>query len=165
MKTLNKNSYQKQQGIALVMALIMLLLITVIGVASVRISSLDTQISGNSMFSLMVFQGAESALVKVASNDDITNIRLAAFRNTVPVQVSPAYLNSPIETVNGGALLVSSAEIIYESSKTGSLVNSTPNSSKFEYQIFRTTAESKLNATGAQAEHIEGVAILKPPSN
>ncbi|MEH6455500.1 MAG: PilX N-terminal domain-containing pilus assembly protein [Cocleimonas sp.] len=157
MKLINKQSMQKQQGIALLMSLIMLLLITVIGVASVRMSSLDTQVSGNSMFSLMVFQGAESALGKVASNDDISNIRDAAISGgTITI---PATYFSATEAVNGGVQLISSAEMKAENKVSGSLFSSTPNSTSFDYQIFRTTAISRLNATSARAKHSEGIAI------
>ena len=48
----------RQQGVALVMALIMLLVITILGVSAVRMSSLDTQVAGNSMYSSLVFQGS-----------------------------------------------------------------------------------------------------------
>lgn len=158
MKMMNKNGLQKQKGIALVMALIMLLLITIIGVASVRMTNVDTQVSGNSMFSFMVFQGAESALGKVASINDYYNIQTAASRSTVPVQIPAAYF-TPIETVNGGAQLASSAEMIYEGVVDGSLYGNIPNSNEFKYQVFRTTAESRLQATAARAIHVEGVAV------
>lgn len=158
MKTINKKVKQKQRGVALVMALIMLLLITVVGVASVKVSSLDTKISGNSMFSLMVFQGAESALGKVASNDDLYNIIAAASNDGVEVNVPESYFN-PIETVNGGIQLTSSAEMKFENRVSGSLFSNTPNSTLFEYQIFRTTAVSRLNAASAKAKHSAGTAI------
>ena len=158
MKVQNKNSMQKQQGIALVMALIMLLLITVIGVASVRSSSIDTQVSGNSIYSLMVFQGAESALGKVASNDDISNIRDAAESAlNAAVTVPSDYL--PIETVTGGAKLISTAEVKFEGLVPFSLFSSTPSSTTFDFQVFRTTAETRLNSTSARAKHSEGIAI------
>jgi len=151
-------SHRKQHGIVLLMALIMLLLITLIGAASVRMSNIDTQISGNSMFSLMVFQGAESVLGKVASTKDYSNIQAAASRSTTPIQISADYFN-PVETVNGGTKLNSSAQMIYEKNLEGSLYSSIPNSVSFTYQIFRTTAETKLQATSAKAIHIEGVAV------
>jgi len=160
MKKIAHCSQNSQQGIALIMALIMLLLITIIGVTSVRMTSVDTQISGNSMFSLMVFQGAESALGKVASNNDLSNIRDAASRSTTPIQVPDTYF-TPVEIVNGGSKLTSSAKMIYENNFKGPLFTEIPSSIDFEYQIFRTTAESRLQATAAKAVHIEGVAVSK----
>ncbi len=159
MITTAKNRIHKQSGIALVMALIMLLLITVIGVASVRMTSADTQVSGNSMFALMVFQGAESALGKVASNDDYSNILSAASDRTGPFPIPDTYLNNPVETVNGGTELTSSAQLEYERIIEGSLYGNIPSSTEFKYQIFRTTAESRLKATAAKAIHVEGVAV------
>ena len=162
MKKSNKHRLQKQQGIALVMSLIMLLLITVIGVASVRMTSVDTQVSGNSMFSLMVFQGAESALGKVESINDRYNIRQAANRSTIPFRVPDSYFN-PTETVNGGAQLTSRVEMLYEQSVNG-IVGRIPISvgegkAGFTHQIFRVTAESRLPSTAAKAIHIEGIAL------
>ena len=155
-----QNKQKKQQGLALVMSLIMLLVITIIGVASVRGSKIDTQVAGNSMFALMVFQGAESALGKVASNKDLSNVRDAALaRDGDPVDIPESYL--PDEQMND-ATLITTAEMKFESDYKGSLFNSDESSIDFEYQIFRTTATSKLDATGAKAVHIEGFAIQKP---
>ena len=162
MKVIKKQSMQKQQGVALVMALIMLLLITIVGVASVRMSSNDTQISGNSMFSLMVFQGAESALGKVASITDKSNIKAAAFRATTPIDIPPTYFNNPIETVNDGVALNSEATMIYERNING-VYGALPSSTGVKgtgipYQIYRVTAESKLSTTSAKAIHVQGIA-------
>ena len=150
---------QKQKGIALVMALIMLLLITVIGVASVRMTSADTQVSGNSMFSLMVYQGAESALGKVASNSDYSNILSAASTRASPFLLSENYFNDPAPELVNGAELTSKAQIAYDRKIEGSLYGDIPNSTAAKYQIFRTTAESRLKATAAKAIHVEGIAI------
>ena len=160
-KNRQQNLQEKQEGVALVMALIMLLLITVIGVSSVRMARMDTQVSGNSMFSLVAFQGAESALAKTASFRDLGNIRDAAMRSTTPLSVPAAYFN-PIETVNGLAPLSASGEVIYDKSIEGSLFNEVANSSEFEYQVFTSTAEIVLPSTGVRDRHTEGLAIQKP---
>lgn len=157
MKKTNIQNIHKQKGIALVMSLIMLLLITIIGVASVRNTNIDTQVSGNSMFSLMVFQGAESALGKAGVFFNINN---AAQNSDVPVDVPDSFFN-PAETVNGGTKLISSAQMAYERRVEGSLFGSIPNSTNFNYQIFRTTAESRIEATAAKAIHIEGIAVTE----
>lgn len=153
--TTNQNK-QKQQGVVLFMALIMLLLITIIGLASVRMSSQDTLISGNSMFSLMVFQGAESALGKAVSENDLYNIKEAAANGTTTV---PASYFAPTETVNGGGQLISSVEIEVEVKGASSPFGSTPNSTSTKTGTFRTTAESRLNATSARAKHTEGISV------
>lgn len=163
MKNITFHKAHNQTGIALIMALIMLLLITIIGVASVRMTKVDTQLSGNSMFSLMVFQGAESALGKIGSSKDISNIREAAKKRSTtdaPFQVPDSYF-TPADTVNDGAKLTAKVEIIYEDSVDG-LYGNIPNSTGsggFINHIYRTTAESRLSATAAKAIHIEGIAI------
>ena len=137
----------------------MLLLITTIGVASVRMSSRDTQISGNNMYSLMVFQGAESALGKIASNYDISNIRRAAeATDNMAIKIPEVYF-SEVETVNNGAQLKSSGEIQLERKVSGSLFSSIPNSTSFDYQIYKTSTISRLGSTSAKAKHVQGIAI------
>ena len=153
----------KQQGIALVMALIMLLVITVLGVSSVRMSNLDTQVSGNSMYSSMVFQGAESALGKVVLDTDWSNISLAATARGV-VKTVPANYFNPAETVTAGATLDSTASITFEGvvPPQSALMNSTANSTLFTYQVFSISAQSRLATTSASDIHTEGRAAQIP---
>jgi len=158
-----KYKHNKQQGIALLMSLIMLLIITIIGLASVRVSKIDTQTAGNSMFSLMVYQGAESALGRVVTNNNIENLRGAALLRGVgdanPVLVPDTFFN-PAEIMNGAAL-TTTAQVIYEGNLEGPVFNTIPNSTDFIFQIYRTTATSQLDATGARAIHAEGIAVLQ----
>ena len=151
----------KQQGVALVMALIMLLVVTVLGVSSVRMSNLDTQISGNSIYSSMVFQGAESALGKVISDTDWTNISLAANNRGVVKNVPASYF-SPAETVTAGATLDSTATITFDGVTDIPAFNGIANSSEFSYQVFRISAQSSLATTSATDIHTEGRAAQIP---
>ncbi len=151
----------KQQGVALVMALIMLLVITVLGVSSVRMSNLDTQVSGNSMYSSMVFQGAESALGKVVLDTDWSNISLAATARGV-VKTVPANYFNPAETVTAGATLDSTASITFEGLLDAPVLNGIANSTEFSYQVFSISAQSRLATTSASDRHTEGRAAQIP---
>ncbi len=152
-----------QQGVALLMALIMLLLMTILGVSAVRMSGVDTQIAGNSIFSMMVFQGAESALGRSISADSTTRkwyyIKEASDR-VGKQQVDTS--NFPDELVTGGAKLDSEITVEYEGILNGPVFNNVANSSDFKYQVFRYTANSKLQATSAQDRHSEGRAAQMP---
>lgn len=152
-----------QQGIALVMALIMLLLITVLGVSAARMSGLDTQVAGNSMYSMMVFQGAESALGRAISADSTTRkwyyLKEASDRSGKE-QVDTT--NFPDELVTGGAKLDSEITVEYETILNGPVFNNVANSSDFKYQVFRYSADTKLLSTAARDKHIEGRAVQMP---
>ncbi len=159
--TINKQSVKsKQQGMALVMALIMLLLITILGVSSVRMSSNDTQISGNSIYSVLVFQGAESALSRSTSNDNHFNLIAPATNRGTPSTI--AATNFPAEDVIGGGKMNSSGTIEFEGILNGPVFNSFANSSEFNYQVFRVSAQSSLAATAARDRHTEGRAVQIP---
>ena len=53
---------RKQSGAALFVALVMLLLIAVIGVAGIRTVVMEKNMSTNNQYEMLVFQGAESAI-------------------------------------------------------------------------------------------------------
>ena len=75
MKQLN---VKKQVGATLLMAIIFLLLITIVGVSSVSSTLIKTQVAGNSIFSMLVYQGAESTLAKSVSNKEKATLNLTA---------------------------------------------------------------------------------------
>lgn len=152
--------HTQQKGIALVMALIMLLVITILGVSAVRMAGLDTQVAGNSIYSSMVFQGAESALSR-ASSDFFTIEQSVRSRNET-IEVPESYFN-PIETVNGGATLKSSATIKFQGGIDTPPVNGVANDSEFKYQVVQINAMSSLAATAAKDNHLEGIAIPIAP--
>jgi len=57
-----KNKYYKERGIVLLVALIILLLVTVLGLTSVRILIMEERMSANSFDRNIAFQSAETAL-------------------------------------------------------------------------------------------------------
>ena len=56
-----------EQGSALLWGLVILLVMTVIGVAASRMAGTDSRIAGNQMMYMLTFQGADSMLRKSAS--------------------------------------------------------------------------------------------------
>lgn len=150
--------YKQQQGMALVISMILLLLITLLGVSAARMSTNDVQVAGNSIISGLVYQGTESALGKVASDQDLFNVRLASANLGVPNGVDAAHY-FPAETVTGGVALNQEATITLENNNVKNLPFPFPNSSLFTYKVFRTTATSSLRLTSARATHTEGRAL------
>ncbi|GAA0410869.1 hypothetical protein GCM10009133_19200 [Cocleimonas flava] len=160
--TANKMTMQKhQKGIALIMALIMLLVITILGVSAVKMSTLDTQVAGNSIYSALVFQGAESALGKVMSESDLSNVDTAASTRTAVINVPDDYFN-PAETVSAGATLNSRATVAFDGVLDSPVLNNVANSSEFQYQVFRVVAESRLTSSSAKDTHTDGRAVQIP---
>jgi hypothetical protein len=152
-----------QHGVALVMALIMLLLITVLGVSAVRMSGFDTQVAGNSLYSMMVFQGAESALGRSISADSTT--RKWYYLKEASDRLGQQQVDTtsfPDEVVTGGGKLDSEITVEYESILNGPVFNNVANSSEFKYQVFRYSANSKLPSTAAGDRHSEGRAAQMP---
>ena len=157
----NQSKKVQQQGMALVMALIMLLVITVLGVSAARMSNTDTQIASNSLYSILVFQGAESALGRSASSKDWTVIELAAADVlSAAVPVPGTYFDA--EQVMGNGTLDSSGTVQFEGILNGPVFNGIANSSEFDYQVFRVTGTSKLSTTAATDLHTEGRAAQIP---
>lgn len=155
---------KNQQGVALLMALIMLLVITILGVSAVRMSSNDTQISGNSIYSMMVFQGAESALGRAISTDQTTKkwFYLQEAANDRSGKETVDTTSFPDELVTGGEKLDSGITVEYENILNGPVFNNVANSSLFKYQVFKYTADTKVQATAAQDRHSEGRAAQMP---
>ena len=57
-------SVYKQQGIALLTIMIFLLILTVIGLSSMETSRLEQQMSGNTQWTNIAFQAAETGLIQ-----------------------------------------------------------------------------------------------------
>jgi len=61
--------YQKQQGIVLVVGLVMLISLTLIGVTAMKSTTIDERIAANTQFKATAFQVAESILADSANWD------------------------------------------------------------------------------------------------
>ena len=157
MKTLNSKS--KQTGVALVMALVMLLLVTMLGVSAVKSSVFDTQIAGNSIYTSLAYQAAESAIGKSITQENIID---PATNRTQEVQIATTYVTD--ENINSGAKLKSKGTVKYDGILDGPVINGVANSSNFKYQIIKFSAESSIQATSVKDQHTEARAVQMPPS-
>lgn len=70
-----------QQGVALIMSLVMLLILTILGVSSVQTTSMEERMSRNQRDNNMAFQAAESA-IREAESYMGTNSSLLPFQNS-----------------------------------------------------------------------------------
>ena len=75
------NGPARQQGIALFVSLMFMVILTIIGVASVRTSTLDLRLAQNFQFRTIAFQFAETAIVRVMGNADMETIHQPRLRH------------------------------------------------------------------------------------
>lgn len=64
---MNTQKAYKQQGTALIMSLLMLIIMTIVGVTAIKTSSIDVLMAHNDQRQMMLFQKKESALIKFVS--------------------------------------------------------------------------------------------------
>ena len=156
---MKSSSIQKQQGVVLMWALAILLVLTVLGISSVKKANMGTKIAGNSMASMMVFQGAESALGKISNNNFINEASLLPPGDTyiIPTAVLPE------EAVSGGNVKSSGAVMFMNPGPCP--VTAYAISTTATCHIYQLEVESRLRGTGARTEHVQGVAIIAAPAN
>lgn len=156
---MKKIPLKKQQGVVLIWALAILLVLTIIGLNSVKKANMGTKVAGNSLATMMVFQGAESAL-GAASNNNIINLASripAGQRLPIPQNILPN------EAVSGGSISSTGNVMLME--KGDCPVTNSAISSSLRCQIYRIEVESRLQGTGARTEHVQGVAVIEAPGN
>ena len=152
---------KKQQGMTLIIAMIMLLVITGIGVSAVKSASTDTMMSGNNTLQMLVFQGAESTIVRTASANDLYDIQKAAVLAGTPhtVDKDDLFPNGK-EAITHDVKLTSSSVVTYKGVNNCPVISGVANSINFNCYVFEIDANTR--ALGARANHIEGKAVIKP---
>ena len=146
---------QKQHGAVLLIGIILLLVITIIGVSAVSMSSIKTQVAGNSMFTMLTYQGAESALVKSLSPGAEKSMKEAMELGIgVAYQLPKNYFTAPVETVSGGASLSQESSVTALGSLPCPITEVAYGVGNC--YIFETDAQARLISTSARARHIEG---------
>ncbi len=167
-----KNKYQahrkklqtiKQQGAILAWALVILLVLTLVGLSAVRTAGIGTQITGNSLFSMLVFQGAESALGKTSN---IHYVKMAV--DNVPSRaIDVPAVDLPDENASKGKLKskVNIAWRGYQNCPLTSMAMSTtvaPKAGGVACHYYDIQSKTSLNGTGARTEHVLGVVKYAP---
>ncbi|RVU83874.1 hypothetical protein EOL70_13690 [Leucothrix sargassi] len=160
-------SKKKQQGVVLLWALGILLVLTIVSVSSVKVSNLNTLVAGNSLSSMLVFQGAESTLSRVSN---LNYVNEAA--TTMPSRsTNVAATELPDEAVSGGSLSAKASVsfVSYTACPAAAGIAMSTSSSAaaggVTCQLFRVDAESRLKGTGAKKDHTMGIAVYVPPLN
>lgn len=145
----------KQQGMTLIIAMVMLLVITGVGVSAVKLSTSEALIASNDTLTMLAFQGAESAIAVSATSTNLHYIKDAAEHAGVAQSVTVAD-----ENVTNGVKLVSTSNVSYLKTGDCPAISGVANSASFDCHYFEVDANSSV--MGAKAQHIEGKAILTP---
>ncbi|QQZ30109.1 hypothetical protein HMY34_15810 [Thiothrix subterranea] len=164
----------KQQGAVLMWGMVILLTMTVIGIAATRMATVDSRIAGNQMTTMLTFQGTDSMLrdsidlyhvVKTATNG--TKPEEGNSKNTekelpLPLKTYKYDLDDPNDVgveVNG-EMDMSAEDGCPPLRGIAMTTEMTPDVGGIACRIFTAHTEASLAGTGAKSLHSEGA--LKP---
>lgn len=160
-------SKNKQQGAVLMWGMVLLLTMTVIGIAATRMATVDNRIAGNQMTTMLTFQGADSMLRLSISLYQV--LQTAQFGTTPTVgygkhKVKVLQLNDFDDTLSGvevkGEAGMSEEDGCPPLKGIAMTAEMTPDAGGIACRVFTTDADASLSGTGAKSQHSEGV--LKP---
>lgn len=151
----------RQRGSVLLWGLVILITLTIVGVAAARIGVTDTRIASNQMFNMMTYQGAESALERVTQLFNISQAASAAdgvqsWDFSDPVNSNSGTLNSTGVITMGGPMMCT-AQNGYAMS-----VEMNPDIGGISCRLFLIDSRANLAGTGALSEHAQGVMKYVP---
>jgi len=149
---LSKGNHRKQQGAALLVSLVMIFILSLLGLTSMRSSTLETRMAANSIEKDITFQAADSA----------SEIVLQVEQNLANVICSDTPTQTQITNINHDEKLETEAEVSYggETVAVGYSLDS-----GFSALRFTATGTSTMTATGTATSITQGVMILAAKGN
>ena len=111
----------RQRGVALVMSLVFLLLLTILGIAALNTTSLEEKMAGNVKDRNLAFQSAESALI-VAENWVYTQIGKPVFPNN-PIGLYTPVTSDTVATPNWDSVNWSGSNVVMYPSTPGQTIS------------------------------------------
>ena len=145
---------QKQAGVVLVMALVMLTVLTLIGVSTMSRSTLEMKVASNMQQHNVAFQAAQSRLA-FAGADDASN----PIDYLIPI---PDLNNPPVQTCNladgcvDGADWVASATVSFTNCGKG-LGSSLESGKGFSYRTFEIEATGQTQTGSSRSIQISAI--------
>ncbi len=169
-----QTSKNQQQGAVLVWGMVILLTLTVIGIAATRMATVDSRIAGNQMTTMLTFQGADSMLNKSRSLYEVMmTVQKGTAENGKHRVRKMSDMNAAVAgtwndgyTDNANGVAVTAQSSMGDESGCPPLkgiamtTEMTPDAGGIACRVFTTDADASLAGTGAQSRHSEGV--LKP---
>jgi Tfp pilus assembly protein PilV len=158
-QTFHGDNRQRQRGIALVMGLILLVVITIIGIAAIRATTQQERMAANNQQQVLTFQTAEQAIRFMMTND----------LRTAPVPPAQSLLVNAMN--NSGTLARTTPANSYGTTATATIAYGgsqiAPNSSLggsnccVAYQ-FSITSIATQAGSNAYDQHVQGVQRIGP---
>ncbi len=159
---------RRQRGAILIVALLILLVMTIIGVSAMRTTTLDERIAANTQYKTTTFQAAESALA-AASRFDVVDKCLTA--NCVPCEIDPSKPFTGTEVVSTGDLQLAAGEGPVTASAKMCDAGELPllgssigvgSGAAVVLRAFDIRAESRFEGTNAESVHNQRVGRVAP---
>ena len=147
----------KQTGVVLVLALVMLAVLTLIGVASMSSSTLEMKVAGNMQQHTIAFQAAQSRLAFAAAEDSSNPID---YLLAIDVLDDPA--NWPVQTCNAsdgcinGDGWVATAKVSYLSCGKG-FGSSLESGKGFSFRMFEIEATGETDTGSARSVQVSSL--------
>ena len=138
---------KNQHGASLVIALVILLVITILGISSVRLSSQDLIIASNEQQQMMVFQATESARKRVVSFFNVYRwVDDGTAPSSVTRQMDFGNITSNVEITRGAKYVCFG--------QSGEAMSLGPDANKC--RVFTFDIDSRLVGTGASDQLFKG---------
>lgn len=143
---------QKQRGAVLILALVMLMALTLIGVQSMSSSAVELQAASNAQQHNIAFQAAQSRLAFVASTDSINPIDYLIALDVTDPPSWPVQACNPPACPDGSKWVAAAAVTYLDCAKgTGSSLES---GKGFSYRFFQATATGETTALTARSTQV-----------
>lgn len=140
-------SLRRQRGAALVMALVILLILTLLGITAMGTSSLQEKMAGNIQEATRAFEAAESGLNQALNDASSLNLNGATTKNY------------EFDSGKSGSARVETTFVNYTQPKRGSGYGNNFSAANFDQASTGTTV------TGAKSVVHQGVAQIVPKTN
>ena len=155
----------QQSGAALIVGLLILLLMTIIGLSSIRNVTLEEQMVANSQYKAISFQAAETALI--GGTNTIAN-SLTTLGQIFALGSAPAAGTefTQVYTGPGDTASAATAVIIYDTTEVaaGEGYSLKVGGGGFEYYLFDLTGTGNVSGASASSVHLQGIKRIAPAS-
>lgn len=154
--------FAHQKGSVLLWGMVILLVMTVIGVAATRMAAVDTRIAGHQVFSMLTYQGAESTLQR--------SVDLFLMQQVADSATKEQTFGPYVDPVNGGEMTSESTMTMSEAVSCPPVegiamsMQMTPDAGGVACRIFRIDARAQLPGVAANSRHASGILRYAPPT-
>lgn len=148
-----RSIHPRQQGVALIVGLVLVTALTLIGVTAVKLTTLDERIAANNQYKKITFQAVESILTEV------TTLERMQAGNFTEVREYPAGIRTIDDPmIQANTSLISVQNVSFPGSSIGE-----GNAAPFKLRVFRIQGSSELEAVNAKAVHNLGIGTIVRP--